>query len=136
MPDAVMTEDGAWIFTFDDGIVTEIRVGDRIGLVMDQAFIGIENRFQLHVDGASYLVPPGKVVHEVAPVLPLLHQRVSSARAFKGVLAVTFESGALIEVGVNASGLYEQWQVELSEDRIWVGIGTEVAQPGTYRGQL
>ncbi len=133
--DVVQTDEGWW-FRFDDGLITELRVGYRFVLVMNDALIGFERPFELDLDGRTSVVPPGDSVHDVSAALPLFNRRVRDARASRtGALQVNFVDGTVIRVDPDPSGLYEAWQVELSGDRVWVGIGEQVGQPRTIRGR-
>ena len=125
MPVASIAEDDdGWSFLFDEGLVTQLQIDYRFTLLLDGGvLITLDEPFFLANSSAQALVPPGDAVWEVAAALPLFNQSVSRVMARRsGDLQIVFTNGWRIDVPVEASGSYENWQITLPDGRMWIGL--------------
>lgn len=107
-----------WTFRFDDPLVMQLRVDHRLSLVLSGGpVVVIEGRFELRTASGSWWI---EEPDDLSPALRLFDQRVITVfAARRGELTVEFDSGAVIRVPADAH--YENWQIELADNEVWVG---------------
>ena len=124
-----------WLFTFSDGVVTQLRVDHVFTLALNDAVIHIEVLpFELSTaDGSVWVL--NRETGDVAPTLGLLHHDLHEVAVSRsGRLEARFVEGDTIVVEAEPGWPYESWQIVLESDQWWVGTpGGGVSTPAENR---